>query len=144
MADTVRIVFPTDFSKASEAGLHWVKRVAETLDATVHCVTCIQNPVIFQPSEGLVYPSMEDMRSDADKRLGTFVAENLSSLKQPVTTAVLTGRASDEIVTYADDIEAEMIVMATNGHSGLTHILLGSTTENVLRHAKCPVLSIRA
>ena len=144
MADTPLIVFPTDFSKASEAGLDWVKRVAETIGATVHCVTCVQNPLIFQPSEGLVYPSMEDMRRDADKRLNTFVADHLSSLKQPVVTAVLSGRASDQIVTYADDIKAEMIVMATHGHSGLTHIVLGSTTENVLRHAKCPVLSIRA
>lgn len=144
MADTPLIVFPTDFSKASEAGLDWAKRVAETIGATVHCVTCVQNPIIFQPSEGLVYPSLEDMRKDASKRLDAFVSEHLSSLKQPVITAVLSGRASDEIVTYADDVKAEMIVMATNGHSGLTHIVLGSTTENVLRHAKCPVLSIRA
>lgn len=143
MAD-VRIVFPTDFSKASEAGLVWARRVAETLDATVHCVTCVQSPVIFQPAEGLVFPSMDEIRKDADKRLTAFVEEHLSSLKQPVQTMVLQGRASDEIVTYADGIGAEMIVMATNGHSGLAHIVIGSTTENVLRHAKCPVLSIRA
>lgn len=144
MAEETRIVFPTDFSKASEAGLVWARRVAETLDATVHCVTSVQSPIIFQPSEGLVYPTMDEIRKDADARLEAFVEEHLSSLKQPVKTAVLSGRASDEIVTYANDIGAEMIVMATNGHSGLAHIVIGSTTENVLRHAKCPVLSIRA
>lgn len=143
MADA-RIIYPTDFSKASEAGLAWAQRVAEALDATVHCVTCVQSPVIFQPAEGLIYPSMDEIRKDADKRLAAFVEKHFSSLKPPVQTMVLQGRAADEIVAYANDIGAEMIVMATNGHSGLAHIVIGSTTENVLRHAKCPVLSIRA
>lgn len=144
MADKAKIVFPTDFSEASRTALTWVKRVAESLDATVYCITCVQNPVILQPAVGPAYPTMEDLRGEADKRLDNFVREYLSGLGEPAKKVILTGRPADEIVKFATDIGAEMIVMATHGHSGLAHIVIGSTTENVVRHAGCPVLSIRA
>lgn len=144
MVDTKSLVFPTDFSEASRAALDWVKRMADTLGATVHCVTCVHSPVILQPTVGAVYPTMEDLRGEAEKRLDDFTREYLTGLAQPVQRIVLSGRPADEIVSYAAEISAEMIVMATHGHSGLAHIIIGSTTENVLRHAKCPVLSIRA
>jgi nucleotide-binding universal stress UspA family protein len=48
-----------------------------------------------------------------------------------------------EIVRYAREAQATMIVMSTHGRSGLTHMLMGSTTEAVVRKASCPVLSIR-
>jgi nucleotide-binding universal stress UspA family protein len=57
---------------------------------------------------------------------------------------VLVGRPADEIVGYARDKSAQLIIMATHGYSGVKHVLLGSTTESVLRHASCPVLSIRS
>jgi nucleotide-binding universal stress UspA family protein len=47
-----------------------------------------------------------------------------------------------KIVRYARDTQVTMIVMSTHGHSGLAHMLMGSTTEAV-RKASCPVLSIR-
>lgn len=144
MADTKTLIFPTDFSEASRAALDWVRRMADTFEATVHCVSCVQNPVILQPTVGAIYPTMEDLRGEAEKRLEEFAAEYLSDLAQPVKRIVLTGRPADEIVSYAAEIKAEMVIMATHGHSGLAHIIIGSTTENVLRHAKCPVLSIRA
>lgn len=144
MAATKTLVFPTDFSEASRAALDWLKRMADTFDATVHCVTCVQSPVILQPTVGAVYPTVEDLRGDAQKRLEDFTREHLSGFAHPVQNVVLSGRPADEIVSYAAEIGAEMIIMATHGHSGLAHIVIGSTTENVLRHAKCPVLSIRA
>lgn len=144
MADTKTLVFPTDFSEASRAALDWLKRMAEKFDATVHCVSCVQSPVILQPTSGPAYPTMEDLRGEAEKRLDDFVREHMSGFAHPVQRVILSGRPADEIVSYADEIDAEMIVMATRGHSGLAHIIIGSTTESVLRHAKCPVLSIRA
>jgi nucleotide-binding universal stress UspA family protein len=57
---------------------------------------------------------------------------------------VLVGRPAEEIANYARDHDAAMIIMTTHGYSGVKHLLLGSTTEGVLRHANCPVLSIRA
>ncbi|NND37905.1 MAG: universal stress protein, partial [Gammaproteobacteria bacterium] len=56
---------------------------------------------------------------------------------------VLIGKPSEQIVEYANEIGAEVIVMTTHGYSGIEHVVLGSTTESVLRHSNCPVLSIR-
>ena len=49
---------------------------------------------------------------------------------------------AEEIVNYADSNEAALIVMGTHGRSALGHFLIGSVAEKVVRHAKCPVLTI--
>jgi nucleotide-binding universal stress UspA family protein len=53
------------------------------------------------------------------------------------------GHAASEIVAIAGQIDADLIVLTTHGHSGITRFLLGSTAEQVVRHAKCPVVSVR-
>ena len=65
------------------------------------------------------------------------------SLDHGAVAKVLVGRPAEEIVQYATDVGAEMIVMTTHGYAGVKHVILGSTTEAVLRHAECPVLSVR-
>lgn len=143
MSNPVKIVLPTDFSEASMAALDWARKMAAQLDAELHVITIVQSPVIFQPTVSVSYPTLEDLRGEGMKRLKAFEKEHLGGLDQKTELAVMTGRASDEIVRYAEETDATMIVMATHGHSGLAHIIIGSTTENVVRHATCPVLSIR-
>jgi nucleotide-binding universal stress UspA family protein len=52
------------------------------------------------------------------------------------------GQPVDEIIKAADEDKADLIVMATEGHNGFLDALRGSTTEQVLRRAPCPVLAI--
>ena len=59
-----------------------------------------------------------------------------------VTTEVFLGVPFVEIVKSARTRKAGMIVMGTHGRSGLSHLLIGSTAEKVVRHAPCPVLVI--
>ena len=58
-------------------------------------------------------------------------------------TAVRTGKPFYEINQYALDERIDLIVIATHGHSGVEHILFGSTAEKVVRKAPCPVLVVR-
>ncbi len=58
-------------------------------------------------------------------------------------TTVRSGKAFDEIVKAAKELDADLIILATHGYTGLDHTLLGSTTERVVRHAPCPVLIVR-
>jgi nucleotide-binding universal stress UspA family protein len=53
------------------------------------------------------------------------------------------GAAWSEIVSVAADEHADMIVMGTQGRTGLDRLLLGSVAERVIRHASCPVLTVR-
>jgi nucleotide-binding universal stress UspA family protein len=54
------------------------------------------------------------------------------------------GEPPEEIVREARERRCDVIVMGTHGHTGLTRVLLGSVAEGVLRHAPCPVLTVRA
>jgi nucleotide-binding universal stress UspA family protein len=59
------------------------------------------------------------------------------------TAEARTGAAATEIIKAAVDYGADLIVMATHGRTGLSHLVLGSVAEHVIRHARCPVLAMR-
>jgi nucleotide-binding universal stress UspA family protein len=88
-------------------------------------------------------PTAEELAEKAQLQLDAFVTEHLQGLEPAPVKKVLIGKPAETIVAYADSVSAEVIVMSTHGYSGVKHALLGSTTEGVLRHANCPVLSIR-
>jgi universal stress protein A len=146
MSDKNVIVLPIDFSELSQAALPWARRMAAVMDAEIHCVYTVEPPHIYSALDmvpAIPLPTTEELGENAAAQLGTFVSEHLGGLEPAPTTNVLTGNPADQIVAYAHEIGAEMIIMTTHGYSGLEHVVLGSTTESVLRHAQCPVLSIR-
>ena len=51
--------------------------------------------------------------------------------------------AASAIVDMAEELEADLIIMGTRGHTGLKHVLLGSVAERTLRHAPCSVLTVK-
>ena len=145
MASGQAIIFPTDFSDLGETALPWVRRMAEILDAPVHCVYVVEEPHIYATLEmgAVALPSLDDLTGNAEDQLTEIASEHLTGLSHPAVKEVLVGRPWEEIVRYADEHNAGLIVMPTHGYGGVKHAVLGSTTESVLRHAKCPVLSIR-
>jgi nucleotide-binding universal stress UspA family protein len=54
------------------------------------------------------------------------------------------GRSAEEIVATAKETGSDLIILSTHGYTGLKHVLLGSVAEYVVRHAPCPVLTVRA
>ena len=56
---------------------------------------------------------------------------------------VLPGDARDAILQVADEIHADMIVMGTHGRRGISHLVLGSVAEEIVRRATCPVVTVR-
>ncbi|RMF94635.1 MAG: universal stress protein [Gammaproteobacteria bacterium] len=145
MAGNGAIVFPTDFSEESLAALPLAKRMAAVMDAQLHCVYIVEEPHIYATLDmgPVPIPTAKELATTARERLERFAAEHLVGLDKPPVTKVLIGRPAEEIVDYARSIGADMIVMSTHGYSGVKHMILGSTTEAVLRHAECPVLSVR-
>ncbi len=144
MAGRNVIVFPTDFSEASLAALPWARRMAEQLQAEIHCVYVVEEPHIYATLDmgPVPIPSVEELSRSAGKRMDAFASTHLKAAGG-ITTRVLVGRPAEELVRYAKENNAALIIMTTHGYSGVKHVLLGSTTEAVLRHASCPVLSIR-
>lgn len=145
MADRDVIILPTDFSAVSLAAVKWGHRMSSVLDAELHAVFVLEEPHIYGTLEmgPLPVPTSEELQGSAETRLAKFVDKHLGDLERPVVQKVLVGQPADEIVQYASDVEASMIVMSLHGYTGVRHLVLGSTTESVLRRAACPVLSIR-
>ncbi|MCC7256891.1 MAG: universal stress protein [Gammaproteobacteria bacterium] len=139
------IVFPTDFSEMSAGALPWVRRMADQLQADVHVIYVVEEPHIYATLDmgPVPIPSVDELTRSAEKRMANFVDAHLKALGG-FTTRVLVGRPAEQLVSYANSHKAALIVMTTHGYSGLKHVLLGSTTEAVLRHAACPVLSVRS
>ena len=140
------IIFPTDFSAISVSALPWALKMADTLDASIHCLYIVEEPQIYSTLDmgAVAIPTTGELVTSAESRMDAFAREQLANSPHGTEAQVVVGHAATEIVNYANDIKAELIVMTTHGYSGMKHVLLGSTTEDVLRHASCPVLSVRA
>lgn len=145
MADSGVIIFPTDLSEPSRGALRWAKRMASITDAELHCLYVVEEPHIYATLDlgPLPIPTTDELSGSAQLQLNALVDEHLQGFSQSTKAIVVVGRPADEIIAYADAVDAEMIVMATHGYSGVKHLALGSTTEAVVRQAECPVLSIR-
>ncbi len=147
MSTKTTLVLPTDFSELSLAALPWAKRMATLQNSELHCVYTVEEPHIYgslgMDMATLPMPTAQELAASAQIQLDALVKEHLQGLEPEPVAKVLIGKPADKIVEYADSISAEMIIMTTHGYSGMKHVLLGSTTEGVLRHANCPVLSIR-
>jgi nucleotide-binding universal stress UspA family protein len=94
------------------------------------------------------YPSMPEMGPvDAEtvQEAGASMARMVEQLPEGVcsNSRLVTGMADVQIVREADRCDADLIIIATHGRSGLARVLLGSTAERVVRHAHCPVLVVR-
>lgn len=144
MADNQIIVFPTDFSKLSLKAIPWVKRMAETLNCPVHCVFVVEEPQMYAALDmgPVTLPSPKELADQAKTRLDRFISEHLAGVGK-TSGVVLVGRPAHELTDYAAKQNAALIIMTTHGYSGIRHVLLGSTTEAVLRQSPCPVLSVR-
>ena len=144
MSDSNAIVLPIDFSELSMAAVPWAKRMAAVTDGAVHCVYAVEPPQVYSALDmapAVPLPTTDELTDSAAGQLVAFAEEHLAGVA--TETRVLIGKPSEQIVAYANEVDAGLIVMTTHGYSGLEHVVLGSTTEAVLRKANCPVLSIR-
>jgi nucleotide-binding universal stress UspA family protein len=142
-----KILFPTDFSEHSLHALTYARELAGQFDAQIHCVHVIDEAFQYWTAMGPesvpLGPGVEDVQSMAEGQMGRFTDEHLMGLKYAAITKTLMGRPFQEIVRYARDNNIDLIVLSTHGRGGLAHVLVGSTTEKVVRKAHCPVLTVR-
>jgi nucleotide-binding universal stress UspA family protein len=141
MYNVKRILAPTDLSELSRAGVRYALDLGRATGAevTVYHAADISDLANYKAS------SVEQLVANHRKALSRFLGENFSDLLPlvEVREKVEIGAAAKKIVTEAKSAGADLIVLSTNGWTGLSHVLLGSVTEKVVRLAHCPVLSIR-
>lgn len=141
------ILFPTDFSDLAQGALPFAREMAGSFQAQLHCLHVVDEAYQYWSAMGPesipVGPPIDDMIDLATSRMAKFREEHLDGLDRPPTTHVASGRPFSEIITYVRAQEIDLIVMATHGRGAFASMLLGSTTEKVVRKAQCAVLTIR-
>ncbi|RXK56793.1 universal stress protein [Oleiharenicola lentus] len=132
----LRILVPLDFSGKSRQALRYAVPLAQKFSARIHLVHVLPDPGKTPKDE------VTRQRTVALKRLGEM---SLSLLPPRVRAenAVLTGKPAEQILALAGQQTIDLIVLTTKGRSGLKRVLVGSTAEEIMRHAPCPVMSVR-
>ena len=148
-----KILVPTDFSEDSAGALEYAEELASKFGSEIvplH-VDQVIAPVVVGPGPGAGYDpgAMEAIGRIADEqrvlaqRELDKIVERLGQQGIKAHALLRTGAPFVEIVTAAKNEKADLIVMGTHGRTGLSHILVGSVAEKVVRKAPCPVLTVR-
>lgn len=134
-----RILHPTDLSEPAMHSLHLAHSLARDHGAKLVLLGIVQPPM---PSAE-VYVPIGEMTGQIEemKRQLARIAATITDV--PVDFNALQGEPGPSIVAVAEDVPADMIVMSTHGRTGLSRLLMGSVAEYVMRHAHCPVLTIK-
>ncbi len=140
-----RILFPTDFSQCSKRAEEYACALADQFQAEIHLLHVLQDMMLLMPdpAAGLSLPPnyLIEQKQLAEKALnGLLSAESARGKK--IIRATRMGTPFVEITAYAQEHEIDLIVIGTHGRSAITHVLLGSVAEKVVRKAPCPVLSV--
>ncbi|MBU1115279.1 MAG: universal stress protein [Bacteroidetes bacterium] len=140
-----KILVPIDFSDYSKKALQYTVAFAKQFSAEVNLVYVIE-PVVYPADLSMgqmVIPQVEvDLSIKSKEELEQLAKTEIgSTLKYNII--IKSGKPFMEIIEAASEIDADLIIIATHGHTGVEHLLFGSTAEKVVRKAPCPVLTIR-
>lgn len=133
------IVFPTDFSTASDAALCHAEALAKQSDAKLLILHVEEPPLAYGGGE--LYYGLPEPSSERILQMLEDVCPANSSV--PFAHRLVMGDPATEIVNVTEAEQAEMVVMGTHGRTGVSRLLMGSVAESVVRHAPCPVLIYR-
>ena len=140
-----RILVPTDFSKPSEAALRYARDVAARFGASLHLLHVTEDPYRSVYGAEVYVPAVEGLRETMlEEAVGRMKDRLLPSdiHERHATTEAMIGSPAAAIVDVAESQNIDLIVMGTHGREGMSHLLLGSVAERVVRTAPCPLLTV--
>lgn len=139
-----RILVPIDFSEHSKNALQYAIPYAIQFRAHLDLLYVVE-PTIYPAdfSFGQVgFPNIEEeLRKRGTEELQSLVLNEVKG-RVPAEATVRTGKPFYEIYEFAREKEIDLIIIASHGHTGVEHILFGSTVEKVVRKSPCPVLVV--
>ena len=143
-----RILFPTDFSAGSEQAFDSALALANDFDAELHLLHAVVLHADDPNDPAHHFPDAEEIRKRLEQTAERRMATGLEARSTDGLTVHRHQRrgisVAPVILEQAGAIDADLIVMSTHGRRGLENMLLGSVTEEVLRLAECPVLTVRS
>lgn len=137
-----RILVPVDFSECSRKALQYALPFAKEFEASLLLLHVVSP---FLPPAEMSLADVADlelrMRESGQRELEALRASVAREV--PAEAFLRVGRPDTEIVRAARELDADVIVLSTHGRTGLAHMFMGSTAEQVVRRAGCPVFIVR-
>jgi nucleotide-binding universal stress UspA family protein len=135
---TIRqILYPTDFSEFSVHALNFARSFCQCFGARLHVLHVVDEAYLHwmavAPNAVPVGPAPDDLINQARGQMEEFLRLHLADVPFEVTSDVCMGRPFMEIIRYAREQSTDLIVIGTHGRTGLSHMLMGSTAEKVVR-----------
>ncbi len=136
------ILVPTDFSETSAVALKYAKELAGAFQASIHLLHVL---IEWLPDGYIPYsPELFNNIEQATKKQLDEVLTPAECEKFQAKLVVQRGASEFiEIIHYARDNNIDLIILGTHGRGPISHMLLGSVAEKVVRKAPCPVLTVR-
>jgi universal stress protein A len=149
MSQFKKILVPVDFSPSSKLALEYALSLAERFDGSVHVLHAWEVPAYLRPDltvwSGEVSATLADhAHAEAERGMLQFLADAKVVGRRNVTSQIASGAPYVTILSLAEEGKFDLIAMGTHGRTGLSHLVLGSVAEKIVRHSKCPVLTVRA
>ena len=145
-----KILYPTDFSGVSLKAFDYVKKLKEAGAEEVILLSVIENITLEESMEICEFKSNGDYEAcieNIEEKVEKETEERLKALGEqldiPFRIEVKTGKPFKKIVETAKEYDVKLIVMGSHGRGEIEELLIGSVTENVIRHTHLPVLVVR-
>jgi nucleotide-binding universal stress UspA family protein len=142
-----KILFPTDFSSCADQALDYALLLARRFDAELHMFHAVvffeadpRNVKAHFPEEASLMARLFEIADTELALQATRGEESPIDIHQEKRKGY---SASEEILAYAREIDADLLVMGTHGHRGVARFVLGSVAEKVIRGTECPILTLR-
>jgi len=141
-----KILVPLDFSEPSMEALKTAAEWAEMDGSELHLLYAVDqevHPALYAWGMKSVLDMIPDIKEKVEKRMAESVSAFSELKNRKIVKVLREGKAHKEIAKYVEEENLDLIVIGTHGMVGLDRLLLGSTTERVIRSVKLPVLTVK-
>lgn len=135
------ILVPTDFSGSSREATDYAIDLARACQAKITLLHVIVDPVVYIPALGGYTPEPRDMEEFSETALGEWIAAD-DAAGLTIEREWVHGNPVTSILDVAKKRGCDLVVMGTHGRGPVSHLLVGSVAERVVRRSKVPVLTV--
>ncbi len=138
-----RVLVPLDGSTFSEAALPHARELAQCTGAEIALVRVAVQPLYEYTTDPILF---ETVREDTEAESAEYLERVVSELRAEgfkATAEPCSGPVAETILDYAQEIEADLIIMSTHGRSGFARWFIGSVADKIVRASRLPVLLVR-
>jgi nucleotide-binding universal stress UspA family protein len=140
-----KIMVATDGSELVKRAVHTAIEIARLSEAKLYAVHVIslEGNSIFHSRDEEQKKALREQLTTEGKKATAYVESIGRTANVEVESIILEGNPANEIIDFAEKIDIDLIVMGTQGKTGIQRFLVGSVSENVVRHSKRAVLVVR-